>query len=654
MKPFALVALLMTLPLLTPAQRNTIYERADEWKQRSAFVNQSVKTTDWQQNYDITFAYIDVEVHDTSNDIRGNVLYHANGMGDPMKNMKFQLVPELAIDSVLINAVNASFTRTGELVDVELPDTIHASQPFTWQVFYHGKPLNPVEFRGLFHIYDEIHQMNVTYTLSEPFHLKEWLPCKEFLTDKIDSVWTFVTTDTSCMAGSNGLLEQIVPLGNGHHRFEWKTRYPMAYYLISLNVADYTEYNLYAHPAGLSDSILVQNFVYDSPTALPAIQSDLNKVPSQIEMYSELYGMYPFHQEKYGHCQVRLSGAMEHQTMTTAGTFWDWVLAHELAHQWFGDYVTCATWQDIWINEGWATYSEYVFYEETGDVSRMDNWKTQTFFHAKQQALGSVYIPFAEASDEDRIFSWDLSYKKGGAITYMMRYLIGNDLLFYEGIRQFISQYANSNATGDQFRMVMESITQMNLQPYFDEWYYGQGYPIFDVNWENDNASPNTVTINLAVTGSSPVTNFLSLPIPLQLNLNDGSDTLVYIQPTASTGEYTVNTGQAFCQSVSFDPENNIVDSVRSISQTVPATKTDQPVKMYYSDDDQQLKIVVMHPWLLPLEVSVVSADGRTLLRKTISESHSSISVAQLPCAVYTARLENTAIHFHRKFIKAK
>jgi hypothetical protein len=236
----------------------------------------------------------------------------------------------------------------------------------------------------------------------------------------------------------------------------------------------------------------------------------------------------------------------------------------------------------------------------------------------------------------------------------MLRYLINNDSLFFAGCQEFISQYANSNATGDQLRLVMENVTGVDLQDYFNEWYFGQGYPIFDVQWTNIEGSPNQININMAVTGSSPATNFFSLPVPFKLQLSNGTDTMIYITPAGAAGSYLAETGPAICQSVVFDPYNNIVDSLRSMVQVTPEIQLEAPVKIYYSDNDEILNIVVMHPWLLPANITIVSAEGRTILSQTITESHTRIALSQLPSAVYSAAVTNEALHYHRKFVKTR
>ncbi|PKP18288.1 MAG: hypothetical protein CVU05_13785, partial [Bacteroidetes bacterium HGW-Bacteroidetes-21] len=631
MKPL-IVTLFTVLVINTGlfAQKNAAIN-SDDWKcssyKETPLYNQ--KSLPWYDQYDLLFAFIDVSVTDTSNDISGNVLYHAKAGSTILDTMNFQLIADLTIDSVLVDNDVVPFTRLNEVVTLDFSTALNPGQLFTWQVYYHGKPVNPTNYRGLYHVLDDVYGMNVTYSLSESFHLKEWLPCKEDVMDKLDSVWTFITVDTSLKAGSNGLLTQVTAVAPGKNRYEWKTRYPMAYYLISVNVADYSEYNLYAHPAGITDSILVQNYLYDHPNALPTVQNDLDRTPGMIELYSDLFGLYPYWQEKYGHCQVKLNGAMEHQTMTTIGPFLDWVIAHELAHQWFGDYVTCANWQDIWVNEGWATYSEFLFYEGTHDNTRMTTWVSETYRNAKLEPNGSVYVPFADVNNEGRIFSYHLSYKKGGAINRMLRYYIDNDSLFFAALKQYFILYGDSNATGEDMKNVMENVTGLSLSNYFDQWYYGQGFPIYDVAWQNIPGTPNTVDISLSVTGTSPNTPFFSVPVQMKLNLSNGTDSIVKLTPTSGSNSFSIQTGSLYCQSVVFDPGDYICDSLRTMNQGSPELAYSQ-LNVYFDEKENFIDVNVAHSYLLPLTLTLYSTEGKAVKTFEISQNNSRHTISDL------------------------
>jgi hypothetical protein len=174
---------------------------------------------------------------------------------------------------------------------------------------------------------------------------------------------------------------------------------------------------------------------------------------------------------------------MEHQTMTGMGHFEFYLVAHELGHSWFGNYVTCATWQDIWINEGFATFAGYLATEILAP-EYADGEREYRYDRALLEPEGTVYVPEEDLDNASRIFSSNLSYNKGMALLYMIRFELQNDAVFFLTLRNFLDRHANDVATGLDFKEVLEETSGMDFTDFFDQWYFGAGYPIYEVNWE--------------------------------------------------------------------------------------------------------------------------------------------------------------------------
>src|SRR5690606_3084089 len=229
------------------------------------------------------------------------------------------------------------------------------------------------------------------------------------------------------------------------------------------------------HFTNSTDSMLVQNYVYNNPQVFPPFKSNLDTTGMLIPYFSDLFGRYPFWQEKYGHCLAPLGGGMEHQTMSTIGNFKGNLIAHELAHQWFGNYVTCATWKDIWLNEGFASYAEYLFVHNYNGAQ--DGFDYLENVHNRiitsSNPGGTLYVD--DTTNENRIFDGRLTYDKGSSVVHMLRYLTDDDNLFYGMLTNYLQQFANTTATTDQFRIFAQQQLNRNLDTFFNEWVYQEG-----------------------------------------------------------------------------------------------------------------------------------------------------------------------------------
>jgi aminopeptidase N len=478
-----------------------------------------------EDNYDVNFYFIDLEVSDKSTLIKGSVTINVKRLSDKLDVLVFELVENYMIDSIFLqNAKILEFTHNLNLVSISVPSGNQHDEEFKVKIHYQGQASQGGFFSGISNGVSQTYQTRVTYTLSEPFQASEWFPSKQNLFDKADSAWIFLTVDSSLMAGSNGLLSNICTLPGGKKRFEWKTNHTIAYYLLSFSVADYKDYSFYAKVG--ADSILVQNYIYDSPSLFQVEKSEIDKTSGLLALFSEKFGKYPFSDEKYGHCMAPLGGGMENQTMTTLNSFRFGLVAHELSHQWFGDYVTCATWQDIWVNEGFATYCEYIALEEMVSKEAAISFMESAQNSAVNYPQGSVYLTENESKDELRIFNLNLSYNKGASILHMLRYELNNDEIFYNILRKYLSSFSDSIATGADFMKTAENESGLNLKWFFDQWYFGKGYPVFTGNWRQN---ADSFIIESDQIGSSFSTPFFRTHLEYKLLFEDGKDSLIRV-----------------------------------------------------------------------------------------------------------------------------
>lgn len=481
-------------------------------------------------SYDQHYLVFDLQLSNNSNAIAGNVTIHAKALA-LVDTFWFELRNHMAIDSLLINGSRTSFLRQQDVVKVPLSSQLAVNQSLVCQVFYSGTPPNTGQF------FNSVTTANhftwkkpTTYTLSQPYGAPDWFPCKQDNTDKIDSVYFMGTVDDSLTVATNGLLQQIENLPNGKRKFHWKTRYPTAMYLIGFSVAKYVEFRSFGKPSALAgDSIMIQHMVYDAE--LPDLgrcidhhRNELLETNRLIELMSDSFGVYPFYKEKYGHMHAPMGGGMEHQTMSTMGFFGVGLNAHELIHQWFGDYVTCENWEHIWLNEGFGSYGEYFNLEHTNPAAARA-WMDDAHNQAVTEPLGSIVAPPNPVTA--RIFNRALTYKKSAAVIRMLRYQMG-DASFYKGVRAYLDQHAFGTANSNQFKSAMEASSGQDLATFFNEWVFGYGFPGYQIRW---NQVGDSILIDIRSVGSSPQTPSFSIPIPLRAESVSGESTFFNLSP---------------------------------------------------------------------------------------------------------------------------
>jgi aminopeptidase N len=515
-----------------------------------------------EMKYDVKFVHLSLNLERTNKYISGNVRTVATVVAPALDTFMCLLHQNHTVDSIRFNGALLSYFRQDSMIKAGLPASLPNGATFTAQVYYKGTA--PTGGSAIGSGFDNGTSGSwgnqATWSLSESFVAYHWWPCKQALTDKIDSSWVFVTTDSTNKVGSNGILKNVVITGN-KKRYEWKSHKPIDYYLISVAVAKYKEYNLYAKPQYLTnDSILIQNYIYDGAINNPAWTSNqkitLNKMPLVMKFLCNMYGMYPFYKEKYGHCMAPIGGGMEHQTMTTLGYFDYYVDAHELGHQWWGDNVTCKSWGDIWMNEGFASYTEHLVAQYL-DASNFAVNLNAAHNSVMTQPGGSVFFTNADTMNSARIFSSRLTYDKGGAIIHSLRFITNNDSVWFNTLRGFQNTYKNSTASAIDFQNYYQAQTNISPTVFFNQWYYGQGYPTFTVKYNYKGGNfflKNTESVSMP-----SVTPMFVTPLEYRIVRAGKPDTTIRLQQNVAVENYTLPlTGTV--TAVICDPNNWIIN----------------------------------------------------------------------------------------------
>ncbi len=478
--------------------------------------------------------------------IKGNVLTHFRTTR-ATDTINFDLASNMSVDSVIYHTKQASFIHQNDQLQIVPDSSLAKGTVDSLTVFYHGSPGQAGGF-GTFR-QAEHEDGPIVWTLSEPYGAREWWPCKQSLTDKIDSLDLFVHTPKRYRAASNGVLKDERITGDTSH-YHWQHSYPIAPYLVAVAVTNYSVFTDYVMQEG--DSLPIVNYVYPSDSA--QARQEIAGIKPMLGLFDSLFQRYPFQREKYGHAQFGFKGGMEHQTMSFMGNFGHELLAHELAHQWFGNKVTCGSWQDIWLNEGFATYLTGLTYEYLLDDKYWNRWKRLHIDRVLSKPGGSVYV--SDTSSVERVFNGRLSYSKAALVLHMLRFRLGDDA-FYQGVQNYLadSSLAYGYARTKDLRKHLERVSGTDLTSFFQQWIYGEGYPVYKIRWHQ--YADYQLALNIEQHTSHSSVSFFSNPIPLQV-ANQEKDTTIVIQPTRNDERFLTKVSFPI-DSVYFDPERWLI-----------------------------------------------------------------------------------------------
>lgn len=571
-------------------------------------------------SYDLKYHRCNWYIDPAIADIAGSVTSHFTVTAQPFTEIHFDLASALTVDSVLYHGSAIIVNHNGDDVQCMLPSNVGLGVLDSIAIYYHGTPVTT----GFGSFNQSSHAgVPVLWTLSEPYGAKDWWPCKNNLNDKIDSIDIIVETPQQYRAASNGLL--VNEIVNGTNKiYHWQSHYPIATYLIAIAVTNYAVYSDYV-PMG-NDSLEVLNYVY--PEELAVWQAGTPDIISTIQLFNSLTIPYPFANEKYGHCQFNWGGGMEHQTMSfvVTGSYHP-LLAHECAHQWFGDKITCGSWEDIWLNEGFATYFEglteqYIYPQD------WHAWKVGKLNSITSSPDGSVKC--TDTLDLGRIFSGQLTYNKGSYLLHMLRWQMG-DSAFFQGLRNYLNDpaLAYGYAKTPDLKSHLENISGQNLTTFFNQWYIGEGYPSYQVVWHQNGQS---VTLTINQTTSHVSVPFYEMPVPVKFK-NATNDTIVVFNHTFSGQQFTANIPFAV-DSVIFDPDLWLISANNTVTLDLGEIENEENIFEVYPNPASKI-VYVEFKNELPEEIFIDDVTGKNIITKQPVNAKSEIDISKLSSGNY-------------------
>lgn len=470
----------------------------------------------------------------------------------------------LHVDSIKLGTKKLAFTQETAKINITLDKSYTENQTISLVIYYQGSPVASAFGSFTFSTHGSGTPAPVVWSLSEPYGAPDWFPCKDTPADKADSSDVWITMPKAFVSVSNGTLAKVLDNSNGSRTYQWKNRYPIAHYLISIACSNYTEYkNYYKYSA--TDSMVVTHYIYPQNFS-SNVKNQLDQTPFMLKLFSEKYGQYPFINEKYGHAQCGFGGGMEHQTCSSMGSFGSSLVAHELAHQWFGDKITCKSWEHIWLNEGFATYSEAVYAEAIGGKNAYLTTMNSNMVFAKR-AVGSIFVK--NIANENEIFGFNRSYAKGSVVLHMLRGIVGDEKFFKTLQNYLTSPLAYNSATTEDFQKVAEQTTGLNLDYFFKEWIYGESYPKYSYGWTTTKTTDGSSVVTLKVTqtkNTSP--EYFSMPVDIKIITTQG-ETITTVFIDKATQDIEIQNIKGEINQVIFDPENKILKEATEVKITL-------------------------------------------------------------------------------------
>ncbi|HSH18991.1 MAG TPA: M1 family aminopeptidase [Draconibacterium sp.] len=593
------------------------------------------------QNYsdfDLVYQRMEWEINPNVRYIKGSVISYFTSQVENLTEIEFDLNDTMRVDSVIQHNQNIEFTHEANKLMIKLAEPLKKLQLDSLQVYYEGEPA--INGFGAFTKSDH-NGIPIIWTLSEPYGAMEWWPCKQSLVDKIDSIDIFVTTPEIFRTASNGVVVSDT-VKNGFRKMHWKHRHPIATYLVAIATTNYATYSDWLD---LEDGrkIEILNYVY--PENLEKAKGETPVTAEFIVLFNNLIGEYPFANEKYGHAQFGWGGGMEHQTMSFMANFNYELVAHELAHQWFGDYITCGSWQDIWLNEGFATYLTGLVYEYLQDGFWWPKFKKDHVERITEVPDGSVFVK--DTTNINDIFSSRLSYSKGAYLLHMLRWVLGDEA-FFSGLKNYFNdpEIANGFAMTKQFVSHMEAAGDTSLTEFIDDWFYGEGFPLYSAEFTP--VDDGLLKISLSQTSSHASVDFFEMPVPVRVYNFGKTDSMDFrLVQTTNSQEFLVDVDFKVAE-LKIDPDYWLVSKTAQIV-SAPFGVSANKIKVFPNPFSQTISASV------PSDERIIStklfSSGGALMKEFFGNKNA-FNWSDVPNGFYIIQIKTTSGLFQQKIVK--
>jgi aminopeptidase N len=592
------------------------------------------------KNYDITYHKLEFKVNPDVKFISGKVTTTFTALSD-ISTITFDFANELTASAVKENGVSLTFTENSnnELI-INLPETQTSGTAATIEITYSGVPPQ----NGFDSFVNSTHNgIPIIWTLSEPFGARDWWPCKQDLNDKIDSIDVYITAPSQYISVSNG-IEITAPVIVGTNKTtHFHHSYPIPAYLIAIAVTNYSVYTQ-TNAGTAPNQYPIVNYIF--PESLASVQPQLEETPNILNLYESLFEVYPFHNEKYGHAQFGWGGGMEHTTVSFMVNFDRQLIAHEMAHQWFGDKITCGSWNDIWLNEGFATYLAAMVIENFDGIDAFIADKTNMINNITSVSNGNLYLTNAEATNVNRIFDDRLSYNKGAMVLEMLRFKLG-DASFFKAIKNYLADtnLAYKYAVTSDLKAHLEAVYGNNLDEFFNDWVYNQGFPSYAITAQNTGTSQ--VHFILHQSQSDASVNYFEMPVPVRVFGANGEQADLILENIFDGEEFTKNV-PFIVTSFSIDPDKHLISNNNSTTLGNARFDYDQSMSLSPNPTTNYLNL---H---LPKGMYVEKATFYNNLGQVVKESTTATNwdISSFAKGVYYIKAETNLGDKHMRFIK--